>query len=207
MKRTVSVLCCACTLALSAADGGTKEASRTWTIHREQGAFFAIDPSVCRLASGEILVAFSGNRDAQVCPWGAIKLIRSTDDGETWSAPAVVFDGILDDRAPVLRLEKDGSLSLTWQTSTAFRNMDVIYRRHYGKIPHAAVRKALGTFRVRSTDGGKTWSAPERIADRADVAGAGASCTLGDGTVLTIASKPDKPLGKPVLVATKGRAK
>ena len=206
MKRTVSVLCCACVLALFAADGG-KEDLRMWTIHREQGAFFANDPSVCRLASGEVLVAFSGNRDAQVCPWGAIKLIRSADGGETWSEPTVVFDGILDDRAPVLRLEKDGSLSLTWQTSTAFRNLNVIYRRHYGKIPQGAVRKALGTFKVRSTDGGKTWSEPERIADRPDAAGAGASCTLGDGTVLTVASKPDKPLGKPVLVATKGKAR
>jgi len=206
VKALVLMAACACVQLVLSADGG-RDVLRTWPIHREPESFRAIEPSVCRLASGEILVAFSGNRDAQVCPWGAIKPIRSTDDGETWSKEAVVFDGILDDRAPVLKEEKGGALSLTFQTSTAFRNLNVTYRRHYGKIPHADVRKALGTFATRSTDGGKTWSAPERIADRSDTAAVDATCALGDGTYLSVDVRSEKPLGKPVLTATKWRRK
>ena len=41
-------------------------------------------PTVCRLANGDLLAVFSGDRDSHICPWGKVQMIRSTDDGETW---------------------------------------------------------------------------------------------------------------------------
>ena len=45
-------------------------------------------PTVARTAAGELLVVFSGDRQAHVCPFGKTQLVRSADGGRTWSAPA-----------------------------------------------------------------------------------------------------------------------
>ena len=38
-------------------------------------------PTVCRLANGDLLTVFSGDRDSHICPWGKVQMVRSTDDG------------------------------------------------------------------------------------------------------------------------------
>jgi hypothetical protein len=55
-------------------------------------------PTVCRLANGDLLAVFSGDRDSHICPWGKVQMVRSADDGETWNAPVTIANGILDDR-------------------------------------------------------------------------------------------------------------
>ena len=47
-------------------------------------------PTVCRLANGDLLAVFSGDRDSHICPWGKVQMVRSTDDGETWGAPVTI---------------------------------------------------------------------------------------------------------------------
>src|SRR5574344_1605872 len=47
-------------------------------------------PTVCRRRNGELLVVYSGDRKAHVDPWGKVRLIRSTDDGHTWSTPVTI---------------------------------------------------------------------------------------------------------------------
>jgi sialidase-1 len=44
-------------------------------------------PTVTRRANGELLVACSGGRETHVCPFGRVDLIRSNDDGRTWTWP------------------------------------------------------------------------------------------------------------------------
>ena len=118
--------------------------------------------SVCRTAKGEILVVFSGDRDRHVCPYGKVQLIRSKDDGETWSAPKTIVNGALDDRDAGIVEMPDGRLVVTYFTSIVFKN-NPAYRRHYEKIPAKAIKDGLGYFRVESRDGGHTWSEPQRI--------------------------------------------
>ena len=74
-------------------------------------------PTIARTADGELLVVFSGDRDAHVCPFGKTFLIRSRDDGESWSAPVVVNDTPLDDRDAGILACADGTLIVSWFTS------------------------------------------------------------------------------------------
>ena len=56
-------------------------------------------PSVCRLKNGDIIAVFSGDRSYHICPWGKVQMVRSTDDGETWSAPETIASTVLDAKA------------------------------------------------------------------------------------------------------------
>ncbi|HID21358.1 MAG TPA: exo-alpha-sialidase, partial [Planctomycetaceae bacterium] len=55
-------------------------------------------PTVARRRNGELLVSYSGGRDAHVCPFGRVELIRSHDNGQTWTWPEVLIDTPIDDR-------------------------------------------------------------------------------------------------------------
>lgn len=122
-------------------------------------------PTVCRLANGDVVAVFSGDRDWHICPWGKVQIVRSEDDGETWSDPVTIANGPIDDRdAGVVQLP-DGEVVVTYFTSVAYRKyMDKRpdYRRHDEKISDEVRAAALGVWSVRSRDNGRTWSRPEK---------------------------------------------
>ena len=78
-------------------------------------------PTVCRLANGDVMAVFSGDRDSHICPWGKVQMIRSTDDGETWSAPVTIANGPIDDRDAGIVQLPDGEILVTYFTSVAYR--------------------------------------------------------------------------------------
>ena len=64
-------------------------------------------PTIARRSSGELLVVWSGGRETHVCPFGQVKMMRSYDDGQSWTWPNVLLDGPIDDRdAGVLETAK-----------------------------------------------------------------------------------------------------
>ena len=141
-----------------------------WTkvLCKEEGRYIGW-PSVCRAPNGDLLAVFSGDRDAHVCPWGKVQMVRSTDGGASWSTPVNICNTILDDRdAGIITLD-DGSLVMAWFTSIAYRSRIrdrtklkpgsplFCWWLHDEKIPPAAVEEQLGAFTRRSLDGGKTW--------------------------------------------------
>jgi Neuraminidase (sialidase) len=124
-------------------------------------------PSIETAGNGDLLAVFSGDRDWHVCPWGKITMVRSTDGGRTWGKPEVIIDTPLDDRDVGITKASDGSLIVAFNTSLAFDNPKVKryepYQKHAATLDAATREKWNGVWTVRSTDDGKTWSAPQSV--------------------------------------------
>jgi len=133
-------------------------------------------PTLARRKYGELLVVCSGGREAHVCPFGRVELIRSHDNGQTWTWPEVVLDGPIDDRdAGILETAK-GTLLVTTFTSLAYEPIldraekaaggdgawpaDKLdrWRAAHHRVSAEERKKALNVWMIRSTDGGLTWS-------------------------------------------------
>ena len=177
MKR-IAILSIICALigALPAADdicGAPRVQARAeiiWTkaLCKETGRYIGW-PTVCRAKNGELIAVFSGDRDEHICPFGKSQLIRSTDGGQTWSAPVNICNTILDDRDSGIVTLDDGTLVMAWFTSIAYRwqirdraklkpgSPQFYWWLHDEKLRPEDVEEQLGAFTRRSTDGGKTW--------------------------------------------------
>ncbi len=135
-------------------------------------------PTLIRRGTGELLAVCSGGRRAHVCPFGRIDLLRSADDGESWSFPRTICDGPIDDRDAGLVETARGTLLATTFTSLAFEPIlkqaakgssrlsaeqkarwDAVWRR----LPEGTHADHLGCWMLRSEDGGQTWSSPYRV--------------------------------------------
>lgn len=119
-------------------------------------------PDACRLANGDIVVVFYAGYEHVSLPkepdWpkgGRICLVRSGDEGRTWSEPIVIYDDNDDNRDPHIAQMPDGSLLCTF---FSLRASGKASPRHEG----------AGMKLTRSTDNGKTWDTVART-----LAGAG----------------------------------
>ena len=138
-------------------------------------------PTLARRSNGELLAVCSGGREAHVCPFGRVELMRSRDNGATWTFPRVLIDGPVDDRdAGVLETAK-GSILVTTFTSVAYEDrLNTALKMkpddenawppekigRWQAVHHrvgAAQREVeLGSWILRSRDAGRSWSAPYR---------------------------------------------
>ena len=125
-------------------------------------------PTLTRRSNGQLLLVYSGGREGHVCPFGRVELMRSNDDGQTWTWPQVVLDGAIDDRDAGVLETKRGTLLVTTFTSLAFEERMpsddakriARWRAVQDRLGANARRKALGCWVIRSTDRGMTWSGP-----------------------------------------------
>jgi hypothetical protein len=114
---------------------------------------YAAFPDVCRLKDGSLMVVFySGyghvSLPKEVFPKGGrIQAVYSTNEGQTWSAPATIQDSSCDDRDPSVALLPDGTLLLNWFTYE----------------PEKKGKDGIRTWLAHSTDQGKTWSTPTEL--------------------------------------------
>ena len=149
----------------------TADILSTQVICKEPGRYIGW-PTVCRTRAGELLAVFSGDRDEHVCPWGKVQLVRSADDGATWSPPATICNHPLDDRDAGIIETRRGTLVVAWFTSLAFEGRlkgDLTdkpvfqqWRQHAAKLSQETRERWLGSWTVRSEDGGRTWDTPAR---------------------------------------------
>ncbi len=133
-------------------------------------------PTICRLRNGELLIAVSAGRERHVCPFGQVHLLRSSDDGRTWSKPDVVANGPLDDRDAGIMQTSKGTVLLNWFTSIAWlrtleraekagaeetATWDDGYlaraRKMRNLITPEIIEKELQIWLLRSNDNGITW--------------------------------------------------
>ncbi len=117
------------------------------------GAYEAF-PDVCRMADGRLLCVFYAGYghvalpNAQLPLGGRVVGCYSSDEGRTWSAAEIIYDGPDDDRDPSITQLRDGRLLCTYFSLRA---------KEGGKWD------GLGSFCVISSDGGKTWGAPMQL--------------------------------------------
>ena len=129
-------------------------------------------PTLARRRNGELLLVCSGGREAHVCPFGRVELMRSRDDGQTWSFPRVVMDGPIDDRDAGIVETSQGSILITTFTSLAYEQTLKEaeqeggwtaqrlqrWRAVHHRVSAEQRQAALGVWMIRSTDGGTTFS-------------------------------------------------
>ena len=161
-------------------------------------------PTVTRTPAGDLLAAFSGDRDAHVCPFGKTQMMRSRDAGATWSEPEIVNDTPLDDRDAGIVALSDGTLVVRWFTLYVHpdgpcagwidEQMRESWRPHVATIteddiarwaPSTARSSAKGRrgyWIRRSTDDGATWEPPKLVAGTSPKP----PIELGDGRLLMI---------------------
>jgi sialidase-1 len=121
-------------------------------------------PGIALAENGDMLMVFSGDRDWHVCPWGKIFLVRKAAGEAHFGEPEVIVNTLLDDRDPSLVVLNDGTILLTFFTSLAFADSKIErykpYEKHSAKLSREIRDRYLGTWAVKSTDNGKTWSEP-----------------------------------------------
>jgi hypothetical protein len=106
-------------------------------------------PDVTRLADGRLMTVFYEGYThispptASYPNGGRVMYATSSNEGASWSAPAVLYDTSQDDRDPSITQLADGRLLSTYFTYNG---------------------GGLGTYIVESSNGGATWSAPRQLA-------------------------------------------
>ncbi len=132
-------------------------------------------PTVTRMDDGTLVVASSGLRSEHICPWGKTVLNVSRDGGRTWSPPRVINDSPLDDRdAGVVSLGGQRLLAAWFTSNTKQYAQEDWLRQWLGdeeiatwqpaleRMTDETLARWLGSWVMRSDDGGKTWNAPAR---------------------------------------------
>jgi hypothetical protein len=116
------------------------------------GAYQAF-PDICRLSDGQLLCVFYAGYAHVSLPnkeWprgGRVCAVRSNDEGATWTAPEVLYDGPDDDRDPHIARMQDGTLICSF-------------------FPYRKIGKEKPDYEtaiVTSKDGGKTWEPNHRV--------------------------------------------
>jgi hypothetical protein len=140
-----------------------RPADALWTrvICKQPGRYIGW-ATVARTETGELLAVFSGDRDDHICPWGKTHLVRSSDDGDSWSAPEIIRHSPLDDRDAGIIETAPGTILVSWFTSVAFES-NADYREHAASITPELRGRWLGNWVQRSEDGGRSWGEPIRV--------------------------------------------
>jgi hypothetical protein len=136
------------------------------TISR-QPEFYHGWPTVAARRNGDLALVYSGGREAHICPFGRVELMRSRDGGRSWSWPEVLFDSPIDDRDAGAFETPAGSLLVTTFTSLAYearlKSAPERWRAVQQRTTPEERQALLDTWMLRSTDGGMTWSAAYRV--------------------------------------------
>lgn len=143
-------------------------------------------PTLALLPGGELILNYTGGKVAHNCPFGRVEILRSSDEGTTWSWPQVVYDGVLDDRGVgILHTQRGTLLSAVYTTEPpvgfAPENADRLTKdladgwssvlfpvaEAWGdavsRLNAQQRAKESGGWILRSVDGGLNWSSRIRV--------------------------------------------
>jgi len=162
---------------LPATYGGEKPERAPQSLERSlvisgQGYF----PVALRLHDGRIAIVLRGGA-GHLGIKGRLDMVFSSDEGKTWTKPALVVDSPADDRNPALGQARDGTLVVGYLRTATYDEKG----RYDPKL-----NKPVNTWVTRSHDGGKAWSesTPIDVTDIGWGSPYGKILTLPDGDML-----------------------
>ena len=131
-------------------------------------------PTLAKRSNGQLVLVVSGTRESHVCPFGSVQFYRSNDQGKTWLLPQTILDTPIDDRDAGILETDQGTLLATTFTSNAYvsilekaqqdKNWEAgrlkRWQSAHRRVTSEELQATLGTWMIRSTDGGITWSQP-----------------------------------------------
>lgn len=131
-------------------------------------------PTLAKRSNGQLVLVASGTRESHVCPFGSVQFYRSHDQGRTWLLPQTILDTPIDDRDAGILETNQGTLLATTFTSNAYVSIlekaqqegnweaNRLKRWHaaHSRVTSEELQATLGTWMIRSTDGGITWTKP-----------------------------------------------
>lgn len=124
-------------------------------------------PDIVKLENGELLVVYYDS-PAHTSQEGRISMVRSSDDGLTWSTPTTVIDSVYDDRDPSIMQTSDGTLLLSY------------FSTDWSQDP----QQRVGAFVASSNDNGLTWSSPITVESKLDASTSSDIVELDNGHLL-----------------------
>ena len=136
---------------------------------------------VLALSHDGVVVAVLRGGAGHIGREGRMEIVRSLDDGETWSPPNLVADSDDDDRNPAFGVSPRGTLVLLYHRQ---HNYDA--DGNYQGGVRVSDRKPVALMATRSSDNGLTWEEPYPLSINALATGSpyGKIVTLDDGTLL-----------------------
>jgi hypothetical protein len=132
-----------------ASGAGAESLIETRTVAKSDDIDYFAFPSVCRLVNGDLLCVFYLGT-GHVSPDGHVAMVRSSDEGKTWTKPRVVVDTPLDDRDPSIMQTRTGRILVSffvYDGNKDDRAQRVSPRGHY----------------CHSDDGGNTFCTPKPL--------------------------------------------
>lgn len=126
---------------------GTKLIETRVVAKSSESDYYAF-PSICRTASGDLLCVFYRGT-GHVSPDGKVVMVRSSDEGKTWTKPEVVVDTPQDDRDPSIMQTRSGRILVSFFVLDG-ANWKPDWDRDTRTTPRVHV--------ACSDDGGKTFS-------------------------------------------------
>lgn len=146
----IAALCALASVSqIAGTDSGNGKASiEIRTVAKSSDADYYAFPSVCRLRNGDLAAVFYCGT-GHVSPNGQIVMVRSSDEGKSWTPPKTVINTPDDDRDPCITQLRDGKILISF----------FVYD---GRAKNANERPPTRVHVVESLDG-KTFSAPKPI--------------------------------------------
>lgn len=127
-------------------------------------------PKLAYAPNGELIAVYIVGKEVpgERFPLSALRVVTSSDDGKTWTAPATVTDGEIfgSHSFHALHAAPDGSIYVAWlgkpEGPAASKKSDMADMADMPGMSHG-MHAASASWIARSTDGGKTWSPGVRV--------------------------------------------
>ena len=128
-------------------------------------------PDACRLKNGDIAAVFyAGYGHVSLAAddfpkGGRICMVRSSDEGRTWSAPKIIYDDDDDNRDPHIAQLDDGSIVVTFFSWRYKKGVERAKRAaDFSWKAFSKNAELTGAQMITSRDGGETWDKEARVA-------------------------------------------